>query len=102
MKNTTTGHITCPLCGGQDLQLDGIQSVRVIEDWTDGRRWNYEYPAKPSGQWITLEAHCCACDHEWSPALPQREDLPPTGELSPHASEPKEFTDAYKSVDLCY
>jgi len=90
MKN-----ISCPRCGSQDLELDGLQIARVIEDWTDGSCWNYEYPAKPSGQWITLEAHCNACDHEWSPALTQGEDStdagelsPSTGELSPHAGEP--------------
>ena len=97
-----TSDIACPLCGGQDLQLDGTQSVRVIEDWTAGRRWNYEYPEKPSGRWLTLEAHCNACDHEWAPALPQGEDLlaagedlPPIGELLPCAGEEKPTEGVY-------
>ncbi|OQA22639.1 MAG: hypothetical protein BWY63_00727 [Chloroflexi bacterium ADurb.Bin360] len=96
----SSGDIACPLCGGQDLQLDGIQSVRVIEDWTAGRRWNYEYPAEPSSEWVSLSAHCLSCDHEWELLPDPGADLPPTGELLPcagedltHAGEPKELTD---------
>ncbi len=103
----SSGDIVCPKCGSQDLQLDGTRSVRVIEDWTAGRRWNYEYPAAPSSKWGSLSAHCLSCDHEWE-ILPDPgaemtytgEDLPSTGELSPHAGEdlthagePKELTD---------
>ena len=91
----------CPKCGSGDIQLDGLQAIRVVEDWTDGERWNYEYPEKPSGQWITLEAHCNACDHEWAPALPQGEDLTHAGELLPCAGEEKPTAGVYRCLQIC-
>ncbi len=62
-----TSRAFCPRCGSADIQLDGIQAVRVIEDWSEGERWNYEYPARPTGAWLEVEAHCNECGHDWDP-----------------------------------
>ncbi len=56
----------CPECGSSDLEFDGTQIARVLEDWTAGARWNHEFPDAPTGDWLTLQGYCMECGHEWA------------------------------------